>query len=124
MKEKCIFCQPEREIIIERESCFAIYDKFPVSKGHMLIIPYRHEPDYFQLSQKEKSALWQLVDDVKSFLDKKYQPDGYNVGFNLGQSAGQTVAHAHIHVIPRYEGDMKRPEGGVRHVVAGRGYYR
>lgn len=124
MKEPCIFCSPDREIILQSDLCYAVYDKYPVSNGHMLIIPRRHESDYFKLTAKEKTDLWNLVDIAKSHIEDNFYPDGFNVGFNLGQAAGQTVFHVHVHVIPRYDGDMKRPEGGVRHVLEGRGYYK
>jgi len=123
MDTTCIFCKPEREILLESEDCFAIFDKYPVSPGHILVILRQHEPDYFSLSQDQKAALWDMVDKAKSFLDTNYKPDGYNVGFNLNKSAGQTIFHVHIHVIPRYAGDMKDPTGGVRHAIEGKGRY-
>ena len=103
--------------------CFAVYDKFPVSVGHVLVIPKRHVRDYFELDIKEVSSLWGMVIQVKTIIDSKYNPQGYNIGFNVGESAGQTINHVHIHVIPRYKGDMDDPAGGVRHVIPGRGKY-
>ena len=101
----------------EIATCFAIYDKYPVNKGHALIIPKREESDYFQLTFKEQAACWFLVNLVKEFLKSKFKPDGFNVGINAGKIAGQTVNHCHIHLIPRYNGDMKDPTGGVRGVI-------
>ncbi|MBE0655532.1 MAG: HIT family protein [Bacteroidales bacterium] len=124
MSEKCIFCHPDREIILESEHSYAMMDKYPVSQGHMLIIPRRHEANYFNLIPAGKADLWALVDEAKTYLDNHYHPDGYNVGFNLDHAAGQTVFHVHIHVIPRYTGDVEDPEGGVRGVVPGKKRYR
>jgi diadenosine tetraphosphate (Ap4A) HIT family hydrolase len=73
--------------------------------------------DYFETTAEEKTALWALVDEVKTGLDTTHRPDGYNIGINAGTAAGQTVMHLHIHVIPRYHGDMFDPRGGVRHVI-------
>ena len=106
-----------REGLFENSMGFVIYDKFPVSKGHCLVIPYRVYSNYFDSSAEEIEALSQLVFDTKAFLDEKYQPSGYNVGINCGEDAGQTVDHVHIHVIPRYKGDVVNPEGGVRGVI-------
>lgn len=121
----CIFCSPEseRELLTESATMYATLDKFPVSHGHTLIISKRHRTDYFALAEKEKMALQLMVDRVKTLLDKRYQPDGYNIGMNCGTAAGQTVLHFHCHVIPRYTGDMENPRGGVRHCVAGKGNY-
>jgi diadenosine tetraphosphate (Ap4A) HIT family hydrolase len=121
----CVFCSPdsERELITESATMYAILDKFPVSEGHTLIISKRHQNDYFDLAEKEKMALQLMIDRVKTLLDKRYQPDGYNIGMNCGEVAGQTVSHFHCHIIPRYKGDMENPKGGVRHSVEGKGYY-
>jgi len=101
----------------EMATCFAIYDKYPVNKGHALIIPKREESDYFQLTFKEQAACWFLVNMVKEYLVSNFKPDGFNIGINSGKVAGQTVDHCHIHLIPRYENDMKDPTGGVRGVI-------
>jgi diadenosine tetraphosphate (Ap4A) HIT family hydrolase len=96
---------------------YARLDKFPVTLGHLLIIPVRHEPDFFAAKRDELAAIWALVDEAKGLLDAKYQPDGYNLGVNVGEVAGQTIAHAHLHLIPRYRGDVENPRGGVRGVI-------
>lgn len=116
---ECPFCNPDpsREIIAESSMSYAIFDMFPVSDGHALIIPRKHCPDYFELSVEEQSACWQLVIEVKNILEKKYHPDGFNVGINISYAAGQTIPHAHIHLIPRYSGDVPKPRGGVRGVI-------
>lgn len=115
----CIFCNPvsERELIIESETAYAIYDKFPVNNGHALIIPKRHCEDYFDLTIKEQSACLLMLNKVKKIISSKFNPDGFNVGINVGEKAGQTVHHVHIHLIPRYQGDVEEPRGGVRGVI-------
>jgi diadenosine tetraphosphate (Ap4A) HIT family hydrolase len=119
----CPFCNPDRDPLAENELCFAIPDKYPVSPGHTLVITRRHVADYFDLRDEEKSACWELVDEVKKLLETKYTPGGWNIGINIGSTAGQTVFHFHCHLIPRYEGDMEDPRGGVRHSVKGKGFY-
>ena len=112
----CIFCgNPDR--VIENELAFAHYDSYPVNPGHCLIITHRHVAEYFQATAEEKAAIWALVDEMKTVVDKEYKPDGYNVGVNIGGAAGQSVPHLHIHMIPRYKGDMEDPKGGVRGVI-------
>ena len=111
------------EKIIENENAFAIYDGFPVSKGHVLVIPKRVVAEIFDLNNEEYSSCFNLVKDVKKILEEKFKPDGFNIGINNGEKAGQTVFHAHIHVIPRYSGDVDNPRGGVRHVIPGKGDY-
>ena len=111
------------EKIIENENAFAIYDGFPVSKGHVLVIPKRVVAEIFDLNNEEYSSCFNLVKDVKKILEEKFKPDGFNIGINNGEKAGQTVFHAHIHVIPRYSGDVDNPRGGVRHVIPGKGNY-
>lgn len=106
-----------KEQVGEIASCFAFRDKYPVSKGHSLIIPKRKVSDYFELTFKEQSACWFLVNLVKAELQKQYKPEGFNVGINSGIVSGQTVPHAHIHIIPRYSGDVENPRGGVRGVI-------
>lgn len=113
----------EEEFIINGRSLYSVYDKFPVSKGHVLIISKIEKLSFFDLNNQEKAELIQMIDDLKVFLDNKFNPDGYNIGMNCGVTAGQTVMHFHCHIIPRYKGDMKDPKGGVRHCVEGKGYY-
>ena len=122
----CPFCNVsnEREIIAESVSAFAIYDKYPVSPGHALVIPNQHIGDYFELSVVEQIDCWELVNKVKGIISGRFNPDGYNIGINVGHSAGQTVPHVHIHIIPRYKGDLERPEGGVRGVIPGKRIYK
>jgi len=115
--QNCPFCG-KPEMIIENELAFAHYDNsYPVNPGHCLIVLHRHVAEYFQATDEEKAAIWELVDDMKMIIDRDYKPDGYNVGVNIGKSAGQSVPHVHIHMIPRYKGDMEDPRGGVRGVI-------
>lgn len=118
----CIFCG-ETEIVIENELAFAHYDSYPVNKGHCLISTRRHVAEYFQATTEEKAAIWALVDEMKIIIDERYKPDGYNVGVNIGKAAGQSVRHIHIHMIPRYKGDVEDPRGGVRGVIPHRQKY-
>ncbi len=111
----CPFChQPETELLADNELAKAFFDKYPVNEGHTLITPKRHVENFFQASDEEFGAIKDLIFEVKKLLDERYQPDGYNIGVNVGKDAGQTVFHLHIHVIPRYKGDVEDPRGGVR----------
>jgi len=114
---------PPAEWIASNRSAFAIWDRYPVSPGHALVIPFRLIPTWWDASQEEHSDLLALSSEVKQVIDQLHGPDGYNLGFNAGEAAGQTVHHLHIHVIPRYSGDVPDPRGGVRHVIPGRGNY-
>jgi superfamily II DNA or RNA helicase/diadenosine tetraphosphate (Ap4A) HIT family hydrolase/HKD family nuclease/SOS-response transcriptional repressor LexA len=111
--------------ITANDAAFAIFDNYPVTPGHVLVVTRRLVPTWFEATQAEQTAVMLLVNDVKSILDEllKPKPDGYNVGFNAGEAAGQTVPHLHIHVIPRYKGDVSDPRGGIRHVIPGKGNY-
>ncbi|MUH52820.1 MAG: HIT domain-containing protein, partial [Actinobacteria bacterium] len=117
------FLVPSSEWLTSNRSAFAIADHFPVSPGHTLVVPRRLISTWWEASADEKADLWVLVDEVKVLLDAAHSPDGYNVGFNAGRAAGQTVDHLHLHVIPRFDGDTPDPRGGVRHVMPGRGNY-
>ena len=92
-------------------------DGYPVSKGHCLIIPHRTYSNYFDSTEEEIIGLQKLLIETKKIIDKKYKPNGYNIGINCGEVSGQTVPHVHIHLIPRYYGDMDNPQGGVRGVI-------
>ena len=100
-----------------------MFDKYPVSEGHSLIIPKRHVSNYFDLTFNEQIASQLIINRLKIFLDNKYNPDGYNVGVNIGKTGGQTINHVHIHLIPRYEDDVENPIGGVRNVIPNKGDY-
>ncbi|MFC1671487.1 HIT family protein [Spirochaetota bacterium] len=124
MAEKCPFCSSsDDEVVLKNELAYAKYDEYPVNKGHILIIPFRHYSNYFGSTIDERNSLFDLVEECKQLCDKEYKPDGYNVGVNINESAGQTIFHVHIHLIPRYTGDMKEPRGGVRGVIPGKQKY-
>ncbi len=121
----CPFCnaEAERELIVESATAYAIFDKFPVNEGHALIIPKKHCSNYFELTFKEQSACMFMVNTVKQIIEKQFNPDGFNVGININETAGQTVPHVHIHLIPRYKGDVQEPRGGVRGVIPEKSNY-
>ena len=118
--EDCLFCkwkEDKEKIVLENEYAFVMFDEFPVNKGHMLFMIKRHVKDFFGTTTEEKNAIFELIEKSKEILDKKYSPDGYNIGMNCGEAAGQSVMHVHIHLIPRYVGDVKNPRGGVRGII-------
>lgn len=116
MPLNCPFCSPQ-DIIASNNLAYAIFDRHPVSSGHTLIIPYRHVSSFFDTDGDERQALNELLEECKKLLDRQYAPDGYNIGINCGEAAGQTVFHVHIHLIPRYKEDIDNPRGGVRGVI-------
>jgi diadenosine tetraphosphate (Ap4A) HIT family hydrolase len=120
----CPFCQlsPER-ILDSNEHALAVADAFPVAPGHTLIVLRRHAASLFELSSVEVASLFELLRRMKERLAGSHRPDGYNVGVNDGPAAGQTVMHLHIHLIPRFFGDVGEPKGGVRNVIPGKGPY-
>ncbi|ALS03010.1 diadenosine tetraphosphate hydrolase [Enterococcus silesiacus] len=118
----CVFCEIT-DFVIENELAGAFYDKFPVSTGHLLIIPKSHRMDYFDLSIAEKQAIEELLQIGKKLLEETNEPAGFNIGTNCGINAGQSIMHCHIHLIPRYLGDMVNPKGGVRGVIPSKQHY-
>ena len=124
-EHKCPFCSlgTDVDIVCETQTCVAFYDKYPVSPGHTLIVPKRHVSSYFDLSPQERQDMDTMLQYVKQILDKRYHPDGYNIGINVNEAAGQTVFHVHMHLIPRYHGDVPNPKGGVRGVIPDRQKY-
>ena len=121
----CIFCEIDKDrIISENELAYSIRDGFPVTEYHTLVIPKRHAPLYFDLGQAEINAINQLLQIEKQAIESLDRTvTGFNIGINSGESAGQTIFHCHIHLIPRRDGDVKEPRGGVRHVIPGKGSY-
>src|SRR3954471_23667515 len=101
----------------------ALWDRYPVNPGHALIIARRHVASWFDATPAERAAMLDTVDAVREIIERDHSPDGYNIGLNIGAAAGQSVDHVHLHVIPRYAGDVPDPRGGVRHVVAHAGNY-
>ncbi|MCI0618836.1 HIT family protein [bacterium] len=124
MNMDCPFCKitPER-IVTETSLTFTIRDGFPISPGHTLIISKRHFCSFFEATPEEERELMQALRDAKSQLDYEFSPMGYNIGINDGSAAGQTVPHLHIHLIPRYEGDVDDPRGGVRWIIPDKADY-
>jgi diadenosine tetraphosphate (Ap4A) HIT family hydrolase len=121
----CIFCNPgDREIMAQNELALALYDTFPVTPLHALIVPRRHAVTYFDLHDPERRAINVLLDQVrKDVLAADKAIDGFNVGMNCGETAGQTIMHCHVHLIPRRRGDVEQPRGGVRGVIPGKAAY-
>ncbi|MBU3217984.1 HIT family protein [Clostridium estertheticum] len=114
---ECIFCNiNESEIIVENRYAVAILDHFPVNNGHCLIITKRHFANFFEATEEEIKAIYKLLHEVKEMFDIQYEPAGYNIGINVGKYAGQTINHLHVHLIPRYIGDVDDPRGGVRNL--------
>ena len=121
----CIFCVPKPESVLRRTPLvYAFWDAYPVTPLHALIIPNRHIATVFEMTSDELDASMALIQDVRELiLAKDPAVTGFNVGTNAGVSAGQTILHAHIHLIPRRSGDVPCPRGGVRHVIPGKGSY-
>ena len=120
----CAFCTlPSERLIDENATAMVIRDGYPVSPGHTLLIPKRHMGSFFDLSAQERGDLLTLLDRAKLVLDTEFQPKGYNIGINDGPAAGQTVPHLHVHLIPRFEGDVSDPRGGVRWVIPDKAKY-
>ena len=123
-KDNCPFCLlPKEEILYSSDLVISFHDRFPVSPGHTLIITKRHIPSFFEASEEERKAIDVALQEMKVFLDEKFLPDGYNIGVNCGETAGQSVPHLHVHLIPRYKGDMQNPKGGVRGVIPSKQSY-
>ena len=112
-----------RELIVETATVFSFYDKFPVSEGHALIVPKRLVSNYFDLTLKEQTACWIVVNKLKNILQEKFRPDGFNIGININEDAGQTILHCHLHIIPRYKNDVENPRGGIRGVIPSKKEY-
>ena len=121
----CIFCNEKKNNIVdENDHAYASYDPYPVSEKHCLIVPKRHVKDYFDLSEKEILACNQLIKSMKIKIEEKDKfVKGFNIGTNSGKAAGQSIMHCHVHLIPRREGDVKNPQGGVRSVIPLKQYY-
>ena len=123
-RDDCPFCHLERgRIRLEDEYAAAIPDGFAVTEGHTLVVPRRHVASIFDLTEREQRSVWRLVAQARALLLAELGPDGFNVGLHDGPAAGQTVLHAHVHVIPRRAGDVADPRGGVRWVVPAKARY-
>ncbi len=120
----CPFCRIESSrLLMISDVAIALADAYPVAEGHTLVVPRRHVGSIYDLPSDQQQALWELVSQVRRVLIDRFHPDGFNIGFNEGREAGQTVGHAHIHVIPRKKGDVPDPRGSIRWVIADKAAY-
>lgn len=120
--QECPFCNPT-EVWFQTDVGIVLWDAYPVSEGHALVVPKQHVASVYELSGDVQTELCKLVGEARSRLTEKFHPDGLNIGLNDGEAAGQTVMHAHIHVIPRWKGDVPDPRGGVRWIIPGKAAY-
>ena len=124
MEVTCFFCQVDTSRIVHSDSRAIVFrDGYPISPGHTLIIPRRHVSSFFDCADDERASMLNLLDLARRELITEFAPDGFNIGINDGASAGQTVPHVHVHLIPRFQGDVPDPRGGVRHVIPERADY-
>lgn len=119
----CLFCTDAKGVSLDNEFAYSARDTYAVSPGHTLVIPKRHVASFFDLTAEEVNACMALITEERKLLDDEFKPDGYNIGVNIGPAAGQSIFHVHIHIIPRYEGDVENPQGGVRHVIPKNAHY-
>lgn len=122
---RCPFCDKieSHQLVLEDPLAVAIPDAYPLNPGHTLVLPRRHEPDFFKLTAAEESAIWRLIHALRDDLQARLALAGYNIGINVGSAAGQTIAHVHVHLIPRYHGDVEDPRGGIRWIIPARAPY-
>jgi diadenosine tetraphosphate (Ap4A) HIT family hydrolase len=119
----CVFCDINQDRIIRSTSrIFSVYDLYPVSKGHALVVSKRHIPYLFSATKEEVSEIFAEIGKLRNEIENLYHPNGYNIGINCGVAAGQTVGHLHVHLIPRYIGDVADPRGGVRNILPNGNY--
>lgn len=122
--DACPFCQiPACRVLFQNDLAVAVRDAYPISPGHTLVIPIRHVASFFEATPLEREKMLALLDNAKQQLQVEFGPTGYNIGINDGASAGQTVGHLHMHLIPRYAGDRPDPRGGVRWVIPDKADY-
>jgi ATP adenylyltransferase len=122
----CPFCErlaARHELLREAALCVAFFDTTPLTAGHTLVVPRRHESDFLALREDELEETLQMAIDLRTELGERFQPDGINLGVNIGEAAGQTINHAHLHIIPRYTGDVDDPRGGIRWMIPERARY-
>ena len=120
---KCLFCQihdPDlNELVIKGDEIYVRWDNYPLAKGHVEIVPKRHVESYFDLTKSEHAEVYDLIKQARQRIEEQFQPAGYTIGVNEGRAAGRTIDHLHIHLIPRYEGDVADPRGGIRQILPG-----
>ena len=114
----CLFCTDPQGVSLQNELAYSARDTYAVSPGHTVVIPKRHVAEFFDMTPEEVAACMELI------IDAEFRPDGYNIGVNVGPAAGQSIFHVHIHIIPRYKGDVENPQGGVRHVIPKKAHYK
>ena len=120
----CPFCHPDPTTVFHADDqVLGLWDNFPASPGHALLVPRRHIPDWFSADAELQAALTRAIEIAKKEIEKTHRPDGYNIGLNVGAAAGQTVFHLHVHVIPRYAGDVADPRGGIRYAISHKANY-
>jgi diadenosine tetraphosphate (Ap4A) HIT family hydrolase len=112
----CELCAPA-DVVSENALAYVRYDSNSLSRGHVLVIPKRHVANFFDMTAAEQAAILDLLNQAKTMIAAKHSPDGYNIGVNIGKAAGQNRMHVHVHLIPRYEGDVPDPSGGIRCVL-------
>ena len=112
----CELCQPA-DVLLEHALAYARYDSNPLCRGHVIVVPRRHVADFFEMGREEQGAVLELLNRARRLVGEKYEPDGFNIGANVGKAAGQNRMHVHVHLIPRYAGDVTDPSGGVRCVL-------
>lgn len=115
----CELCASD-QLLIENSLAYVRYDSNSLSRGHVLVVPKRHVASFFDLNQEEHGAINTLLREAQAMIQEAHSPDGYNIGVNVGKAAGQARMHVHVHLIPRYVGDVQDPRGGIRCVLAGR----
>jgi len=116
--ESCELCEPAM-VLLQDELAYVRYDNNSLSPGHVLVIPRRHVASFFDMTAQEKAAVLALLDKAQAVIAEEHKPDGYNIGVNVGVAGGQSRMHVHVHLIPRYTGDVGDPRGGIRCVLAG-----
>ena len=117
MISDCELCAPD-EIVAQDDNAYVRYDSNSLARGHVIVVPKRHVASYFEMTSAEKASIMALLDTSKEIIDRQFTPDGYNIGVNVGKAAGQSRMHVHVHLIPRYRGDVADPSGGIRCVLA------
>ncbi len=115
----CELCRPDM-VLLEDALAYVRFDNNSLSRGHVLVVPRRHVASFFDMTTEEKACVLSLLDRAKAHIEKEFAPDGYNIGVNIGRAGGQSRMHVHVHLIPRYEGDVADPRGGIRCVLANR----
>jgi diadenosine tetraphosphate (Ap4A) HIT family hydrolase len=118
-RDVCELCLAE-SVLIESELAYVRLESNSLSRGHFIVVPRRHVADFFEMTNLEQMAVVDLLNSARSIIQSQYSPDGYNIGVNIGRAAGQSRMHVHVHLIPRYAGDVPNPAGGIRCVLAGK----